>query len=322
MPEETSPHLGFLPIPESETGGIHRFAHEAMATVYEIFCAQQERQYAQQAAAAAFDLVDQLEGELSCHRENSDISRINHLRTRQDLLVSSWTMDCLVLARCFYMETRGAFDISLGSGFETLELFPADLAVRAGTEGVRLNLGGIGKGYAVDRAGEVLEEWGIHQALLHAGFSSVLALDAPAGKDGWLLTMSRPGEECDPVFARLIARRQALSSSGIRKGDHILDPRTGLAVRKRPGAWVAASMDALTAICHRLKSKWGVPESVPGEVGISPSAAAEAFSTAFMVLSLEEIETCCRCQTGLQAWVIECDKADPGKLAPVIYFAN
>jgi thiamine biosynthesis lipoprotein len=174
-----------------------------------------------------------------------------------------------------------------------------------------LNLGGIGKGYAVDRAGEVLEEWGVNRALLHAGFSSVLALDAPSGKDGWPLTMSRPGVERDGVFARLMARRQALSSSGIRKGDHILDSRTGLAVRERPGAWVSAPIDALIAICHGLKSKWGVPKSVSSEVAVSPSAAAEAFSTAFIILPLEEIRACCRCQTGMQAWVLESNPANP-----------
>jgi FAD:protein FMN transferase len=308
---------GFNHIPGLEAGSVHRFAHGAMATVFEIFCTHPDAAYARQAASAVFDLVDQLEGELSCHRENSDIARINHLRDGQELLVSPWTMDCLVQARCFHVETRGVFDISLGSGLPFLELFPMDFVVRAGADGIRLDLGGIGKGYAIDRAGEVLEEWGVHQALLHAGFSSVLALEPPVGQDGWSLTMSRPGAEQDAVFARIQASRQALSSSGIRKGDHILDPRTGRPVRNRPGAWISAPLEALSAVCRGLMIELGVPDSVSEKIGVSPSAAAEAFSTAFMILPMEEIQACCRRHAGLQAWVLE-HSSDDSEAGPAL----
>ena len=51
--------------------------------------------------------------------------------------------------------------------------------VRATQDGVRIDLGGIGKGYAVDLMAELLEEWGLERALVHGGFSSALALEAP-----------------------------------------------------------------------------------------------------------------------------------------------
>ena len=81
---------------------------------------------------------------------------------------------------------------------------------------MRLDLGGIGKGYAVDRVAELLEEWEIRHALVHGGFSSVLALAAPPERDGWPLTLSSPGAEPE-VLARVSAR-QAFSASGTRKG--------------------------------------------------------------------------------------------------------
>ena len=219
--------------------GAHRFSHAAMATVFEVHCVHADARYAAQAAQAAFDLVDRLEQELSRFVENSDISRINHLAAGQGTRVSPWTMECLEIAWHVYGLTGGAFDVSIGSGLERLELVPDEFTVHAREDGARLDLGGIGKGYAVDRMAEVLEEWEIPRALVHGGYSSVLALEPPPEQDGWPLTLSAPGPGDDRVLARVSARQRAFSASGVRKGDHILDPRTGLPARGRAAAWVA-----------------------------------------------------------------------------------
>ena len=255
--------------------GARRFAHQAMATEFEIFCVHADGEYAQQACWAAFDLLDRLENELSRFIPNSDISRINHLAAGEQTRVSRWTMECLEIARQAYGDTAGAFDISLGTGFDRLQLAPRDCLVHATTGGVRLDLGGIGKGYAVDRMAEVLREWDIHQALIHGGGSSVLAMDAPAGLDGWPLTMGDRSVQ---------ARRRAYSASGIRtQGDHIVDPRTGQPAGLRVAAWVSAELD-------------GSP---------SPSAVAEAYSTAFMILPAAQVEEICARHAGLEAWLLE-----------------
>ncbi len=124
----------------------------------------------------------------------------------------------------------GAFDVSIGTGLPEQELDPDTFAVHARREGVRLDLGGIGKGYGIDRVAELLGEWEIRHALVHGGFSSVLALEAPPEREGWPLTLSAPaGGE---ALARLQARRRAFSASGTRRGEHIVDPRTG---RPAPG---------------------------------------------------------------------------------------
>ena len=175
-----------------ELGDVRRFSHEAMATVFEVYAVHPDERYAAQAAQAAFDLADRLERELSRFLPNSDIARVNHLAAGESTRVSASTLECLVIARHMFDLTGGAFDISIGTGLPSLELDADDVSVRATTDGVQVDLGGIGKGYAVDLMAELLEEWGLGQALVHGGFSSVLALEPPPGRDGWPLTLSDP----------------------------------------------------------------------------------------------------------------------------------
>ena len=269
-----------------ETGpvpGAHRFAHEAMATLFEIHCVHPDPHYARQAAQAAFDLVDRLEQEQSRFVANSDVSRINQLSAGQGTRVSPSTMECLQIARRMYDVTGRAFDVSLGSGLLGLALVPEDFLVEARADGLRLDLGGIGKGYAVDRAVELLGEWEIRNALVHGGFSSVLALDAPPERDGWPLTLSSPWREDHEVLARVAARHRAFSASGTRKGGHVRDPRSAKPVRGR-AAWVA------------------LPRA--GEGQEDAAALAEALSTAFLVLREEEVTDLVRQWPGLEVWLL------------------
>ena len=308
-----------LQVPDSDQfpagSAVCRFSHQAMATVFEIFCVHPDPAYARQAAWRAFDLVDRLEQDLSRFIENSDISRVNSLADGESARVSRWTMECLLLSQLAHTETLGAFDISLGTGLDGIELSPHDFMVRARADAIRLDFGGIGKGYALDRMAEVLIEWDIHQALIHGGFSSVLAMDAPSCWDGWPLTMSVPTEGQGETFALLHARRRVLSASGLRKGDHILNPKGGQPCRLRAAAWVAADVNALTPFCRKTR-RVGASDTPVSE---SPAAVAEVFSTAFMILGLSEVEDCCRRYSGLESWLIEQGAKDPGGTLDVIH---
>ena len=93
----------------------HRFAHQAMATIFEIIIEHKDSRYARQAAFAAFDELDQLEAELSRFIENSDISRINNLPAKKSLRLGLPAFECLHLCSHIYTETNGAFDITIGS---------------------------------------------------------------------------------------------------------------------------------------------------------------------------------------------------------------
>ena len=303
-----------------DLAGTHRFAHKAMATVFEIVCAHEDREYAGQAAQAAFDLIDRVETDLTCHRSSSDISRINRLKPGETTPVGLWTMDCLLIARHFYRATGGAFDISMGSGLEHVGLIPAESAVRIHAGGVQLDLGGIGKGYAVDRAGELLEEWEVRQALVHGGFSSVLALDAPPDRGGWPLTISLPTADPACVLARVEARRQSWSASGIRKKDHIVDPRTGVPVRNRSAVWVSGRLESLASVYRREEEEGAAAAMF--ETGASPSAVAEALSTAFMILSFEEIAALCLKHPGIEARVVIPDPSKPSAQYLLVSFGQ
>jgi FAD:protein FMN transferase len=276
-----------------ELRDLRRFSHEAMATVFEVFAVHPDERYAAQAAKAAFDLVDHLERELSRFLTNSDITRINHLAAGESTRVSPSTLECLVIARHAFDLTGGAFDVSIGTGLPSLELDADDFRVRATKAGVQVDLGGVGKGYAVDRVAELLEEWGVGLSLVHGGFSSVLALDPPAPHDGWPLTLSDPTAP-SRVLVRLSVQQMALGASGLRKKDHIVDPRTSEPARGRLGAWAAVPRPQMPR-----------PEALKEEgPRVAATAMTDALTTAFMLLSVDEINELCARSPGLQAWIL------------------
>jgi thiamine biosynthesis lipoprotein len=255
-----------------------------MASIFEVHCVHEDAVYAAQAAQEAFALLDRLEQEQSRFIANSDISRINQLRAGESTRVTPHTMECLGIARHLYELTLHSFDVSIGSGWDRLELAPVALGVHALADGARLDLGGIGKGYAVDRMAELLLEWEVPHALIHGGFSSVRALESPPGRAGWPLRMRAPGGGAE--LARLSASRRALGASGTRKGDHIVDPRSGGRAPGREAAWVA------------------VAAAGPPDENRSPAAVADALSTAFMILTVEEIAELCSRFPELEAWLV------------------
>ncbi len=267
---------------------VRRFSHEAMATVFEVYAVHEDDRYAAQAAQAAFDLTDRLERELSRFIPNSDIGRINALAPGERTQVTPTTLECLVIARHAHALTGGAFDVSIGTGLESLELEAESCEVRATRAGVKIDLGGVGKGYAVDLMAELLEEWGLDCALVHGGFSSMLALEPPPGHGGWPLTLSTPGAR-SRVFTTVSLRQTAMGASGVRKTDHIVDPRTREPVRHRIAAWVS------------------VPRPRPSIEGPRMAAAAisDALTTAFMMLPAGEIAELCDRAPGMEAWILE-----------------
>jgi thiamine biosynthesis lipoprotein len=184
-----------------------------------------------------------------------------------------------------------------------------DCVVHSTKDGVRVDLGGIGKGYAVDLMAELLEEWGIERALIHGGFSSVLALDAAAERDGWPLTLSDPAAPAR-VLAHLSVRQTALGASGVRKGDHIVDPRTGTPVRGRLAAWVTLARPARSG--------------APAEEGprIAAGAVTDALTTAFMLLSPEEIAAVCQNSHGLEAWILPESAGDEADETGLLHFCS
>jgi len=315
---------------------LHRFAHEAMSTVFETVIAEEDAEYARQLSAEVFREIDRLEGLLSCFDPSSDVARIARLGPGDRMPVSADTWQCLHIAGEICFETAGAFDVTVGSLMESIrdadgnpktgsETEPEAARRRVGMGRLILNrsaepgrdqddsmtqpafsveiekggkdtaagilvvdLGGIGKGYALDRSLEILRDWGIRSALVHAGTSTAIGIGSggeaagcPPELSGWPVSVGgKWGGEAG--LGSLLLSDQAVSGSGTEvKGAHVLDPRTGNAAKGHAAAWVTA-----------------------------PSAAvADALSTAFMVMSTGEVEAFCDRHPEISAVVVEATEA-------------
>jgi len=231
----------------------------AMGTVLEIAIEGLDPQPAARVLDELYDEALRLDRLLSIYDPESEISRINRTAGHGNQQVDPEVVEILKLSIAYSELTRGAFDVTIGPLIDlwmeaadrnapptTAELAAARQRVgvdrisavsRDGVslaeKGMKLDLGGIAKGYALDRMLPLLERHGIESALLNFGQSSTWAVGAPAGSAGWRLLVRGP----EGRFAGLITLRdQALSISGSqgqwveiggRRYGHILDPRSG-----------------------------------------------------------------------------------------------
>ncbi|MGD8534957.1 MAG: FAD:protein FMN transferase [Candidatus Aminicenantes bacterium] len=281
---------------EPQGQSVFRFAHQAMGTTFELLISGKNETYGGQASQAVFSEIDRIENLFSRFNPGSDIGQINNLKPGQSLLVGIETYECLQTAASIRSQTRGAFDVNIGSLvkyrkddvpesrklntgiMEHIDLFRTSqgymVKIRQKEAGdqeryMQLDLGGIGKGYALDKTLEILSDWDIDNALIHGGTSSALAVgvppDSPIGNKGWPVGIGGAWE-CAQSPKEFILKDRALSGSGTEvKGKHIIDPKTGRPAKGHLAAWVS-----------------------------HPSAAvSDALSTAFMVMDTEEVKSFC-----------------------------
>lgn len=230
----------------------------------------------QEAASAAFDEVARLEALLSNWRLDSETSRLNRAAGSGPTRVSADLYGALDRALVWAERTGGAFEPAIeplaraydlrgkgrwptprqreaarrSSGWRRVHLDAAGPRVTL-EPGAGIDTGGFGKGYALDRAAEVLRARGVTTALLDFG-GQVLAVGAPEGERGWKIALADP-ETRDRPLLEVLLRDASLSTSGqserslpTRKGalGHVLDPRTGTPVP----AWGSASAVARTGL--------------------------------------------------------------------------
>jgi|YNPMSStandDraft_2_1061718.scaffolds.fasta_scaffold28998_1 thiamine biosynthesis lipoprotein len=256
-PKETAEEI-------SEECLLLRFRRRAMATTFEVALPACYSAHAWEAAEAALDVIEALEAQLTVYREDSEVSHINATAATQAVEVEPQLFELLIRCAQWGVTSGGAFDVACGalikawgfyqrrgcvpsaeqriqamhcSGLRHLVFDSQQRTIRFRRQGLELNLGSVGKGYALDRAGQCLrDEWNITQALLHGGGSSVLALgSSPVNERGWPIRLRHPHTP-DAHLGTVYLRDAALGVSAAtfqyfeyrgQKLGHVLDPRCG-----------------------------------------------------------------------------------------------
>lgn len=230
----------------------HNFTHEAMKTVFQLRLNSDDAALAKNAALDCFERLDAIEASLSRYIPGSDVWQINHLQTGESLFVSEDCYQCLVLAMRVGQATDGLFDVTLGRWIEHRKT-AADTArpalegqllvddarpqIHCIERGREIDLGGIGKGYALDVMAVLCRDWGIAGGLLSAGASTQLAY----GSVAWPVTLRG-----DHHRHQVELQNSALSASGTAiQGSHIVASSGSEAQYPRSRAWVHAASAAM-----------------------------------------------------------------------------
>ena len=268
-------------------------SREAMKGEFEIAFPRAEFPQGTDAALDALDEVERIEQKLSVFRFDSKIQYVNLTAHESPVPLDDELFNLLALCQKFSAATEGAVDLTCSAlwklwgfsrrearlpskdeietakqsvGYRHIELDSENRTIRLTKPGVELNLGCVGKGFALDVAAEKLLQKGVDRFLFHGGLSSVLAKG-----DGWQIGIKHPFRPATRLFELELADR-ALSTSGSqfqffrhkgRRYSHIIDPRTG----------------------------WSVEGVLAVTVTAQTATIAELLSTALFVLGVEKAKT-------------------------------
>jgi thiamine biosynthesis lipoprotein len=287
---------------EPTSGATIRLTTAAMATDFAVLLNEAMPDDPRQPlrwASDALDLIHILEDQMSVYRPQTELSQLNRVAASRSVQVEERLFELLRRARDIAVDTDGCFDPTSGQLIalwrqcrkevrlptdaeieERLAIvgmrhvrFEPDGSIAFDRAGVELNLGSIGKGYALDRAAETLLEHELTEWLIQGGHSSVLARGGHNGLSGWPVGLRNPLLP-QRRLGTILLHNQALATSGTavqhfrlegKRYGHIIDPRTG---------WPTDNLLSVTVL--------------------APTAAeADALSTAFFVGGVELAERYC-----------------------------
>jgi len=258
----------------------------AMATRFELVLYGSDPSHLRAAGEEALQEIERLEAQLSFYRRDSEIRFLNDNAAGGPVKVEPRLFHLLQKCACLFASTEGAFDVTVGPlmrawrfvndsgalpdegerdrarslvGTEYIEFNDHAHTVRFGKQGMEIDLGGCGKGYAIERAVALLKENGISSALLQGGTSSAYAIGAPPGGRAWRIRLADPFfADPSPVVVDLIDCALSVSAvhgkfferDGKRYG-HVIDPRSGQVVS---GAAAAAVAGPSSTECEALST--------------------------------------------------------------------
>lgn len=292
------------------------FRQVHMGVPFKILLYAADQVTANRAAEAAFACVARLDGLMSDYQPDSELSRLSAASPCPDGVPVSDPL-WFVLSRAQELSARsdGAFDVTVGPltrlwrrsrrqkelptperlaeaaaavGYRGLELDAAGRRARLLRPHMRLDLGGIAMGYAVDEVLKLLDEQGIHAALVDAS-GDIGVSDPPPGEQGWKIGVA-PMVPGGPPSRMLLLSRAAVTTSGDafqyveidgQRFSHIIDPKTGLGLTDRSAVTVVAptciTADSVTKAVLVLGPQAGLKliDDTPGAAAIIVRAAGE-----------------------------------------------
>lgn len=289
----------------------YEFEKGLMGSPFRLLFYASDDSLASEAARQAFKRIESLNEILSDYRDGSEINRLSaQSGSGKWVAVSDDLYNVLSISKKISRKTRGTFDITVGpavqlwrramrrnvfptqseieksrkaTGFRFIKLRPRTKSVRLVRPGMRLDAGGIGKGYAADEAVRTLQEMGIRAVLVDAGGDLTLAAPPP-GREGWEVEINS-GQSADSValvhltnvgVATSGDNYRYLEHEGIRYS-HILDPKTGI------------------GLLHHVRT-----------TVIAPNGTyADALATAFSVAGGERSKRIMRRFAGIRVWLLE-----------------
>ncbi len=200
--------------------------------------------------------IDEWHQRLSRFAPDSWVSHVNRMAADESVRCDGEVWALLVDAQSVWRDSDGAFDITKGQG-DALILDALSHTVRFGRTGMALDLGGIGKGHALDRAVHLLRAHGVTSAFLHGGTSSGYALGCDPAGQPWRVSV-QPGADA-PVL-HLDDTAFAVSDAASQPQAHIVDPRSGADVDGAHGRGAVA----VTGPSARLCDAWATALVVLG----------------------------------------------------------
>jgi thiamine biosynthesis lipoprotein len=255
---------------EATTPLVHKTKY-SMGTVYEIAVYDQQPERASAAIDKAFAEIVRLDAMLSNYKSDSQLSRLNRDGRFHAVKVPPDLYRVIEESLKYSKLSGGKFDITVAPlvdmwkaalrgarvaseeeqakllecvGYKKIALIPPD-EVEFHSPCMRIDVGSIGKGYAVDRAVEILRRNGIKNALVDAGQSSIYGMGAPPGKSAWEIHLCDPSKRVDPTV--LLSENSVSTSEqtpasllGNETAGHIIDPDNGKPLRTKYALSIAA----------------------------------------------------------------------------------
>jgi len=349
-----------------QTGYLEQYTKKAMGCEFEFLF--NLHQYAQSGASAmeGFQLVDLLEDQMTVYRDHSEISRLNHEAFGAAIKVESRLFELLSLAEQIYHQTGHAFDITStpltsawgfdtrnGSvpkdaaieealslvGSEFIELDPQSRTFRFLKHGVNINLGGIGKGHALDRVAELFASHQIGDFVIHGGQSSVLAKGASMSHESPRGTASNnPTEDAEEDLGSHVSgpvgAQEDQTSKANSNPKHTHDGwEVGLSHPTLPGVRLAevtlrnqalgTSGSGRQGFFHQGKrlghiidprTGWPTTHFLSTTVISNSAALSDALATAFFVMSTDEVAEFCEATPAVAAILISANEKRKGPL--------